>query len=158
MNNYGFGRGKRRSIATQNPLHWQSYHIKHSDLGFSEIISTNATLVREIFGVPNELYSAHKTGATFENQKEALIGFVQNVMQPVANDIANSWTSYFDLEDTPIKATFKNMPVMQHTEQKKADKVLKIATAYEKLVRAEMDTETIEALFENQGITITDED
>ena len=158
MNNYGFGNGKRRSIATQSPVNWQSIHIKHSDLGFEESIATNATLVREIFGVPNELYSAHKTGATFENQKEALIGFVQNVIQPVADDLANSWNSYFDLEETPIKATFKNMPVMQHTEQKKADKVLQIAKAYEKLVRAQMDTATIEALFENQGITITDED
>ena len=158
MNNYGFGNGKRRSIATQSPVNWQSIHIKHSDLGFEESIATNATLVREIFGVPNELYSAHKKGATFENQKEALIGFVQNVIQPVADDLANSWSSYFDLEDTPIKATFKNMPVMQHTEQKKADKVLQIASAYEKLVRAQMDTATIEALFENQGITITDED
>ena len=158
INNYGFGGGKRRSIATQSPINWQSIHIKHSDLGFEESIATNATLVREIFGIPNELYSAHKTGATFENQKEALIGFVQNVMQPVADDLANSWTSYFKLEDTPIKVTFKNMPVMQHTEQKKADKVLQIATAYEKLVRAEMDTATIEALFDNQGISITNED
>jgi len=158
INSYGFGAGKRRSIATNTPLFWESYHIKHSDLGFEESIATNATLVREIFGIPNELYSAHKNGATFENQKEALIGFVQNVMQPVADDLANSWTSYFELEDTPIKVTFKNMPVMQHTEQKKADKVLRIATAYEKLVRAEMDTATIEALFDNQGISITNED
>jgi len=158
ISNYGFGAGKRRGIATQSPINWQSFHIKHSDLGFENSIATNATLIREIFSVPNELYSAHKTGATFENQKEALIGFIQNVMQPVADDLANSWTSYFDLEDTPIKVTFKNMPVMQHTEQKKADKIMKIATAYEKLVRAEMDTATIEALFDNQGISITDED
>ena len=158
ISNYGFGGGKRRGIATRSPINWQSFHIKHSDLGFENSIATNATLIREIFGVPNELYSAHKTGATFENQKEALIGFVQNVMQPVADDIANSFTSYFDLQDSPVKVTFKNMPVMQHTEQKKADKIKQIASAYEKLVRAEMDTATIEALFENQGITITDED
>ena len=158
LNNYGFGGGKRRGIATQSPINWQSFHIKHSDLGFENSIATNATLIREIFSVPNELYSAHKTGATFENQKEALIGFIQNVMQPVADDLANSWTSHFDLEATPIKVTFKNMPVMQHTEQKKADKILQIASAYEKLVRAEMDTTTIEALFDNQGIPITDED
>ena len=80
------------------------------------------------------------------------------MIQPVADDLANSWTSHFDLEATPIKVTFKNMPVMQHTEQKKADKILQIASAYEKLVRAEMDTTTIEALFDNQGIPITDED
>tara|TARA_B110000902_G_scaffold237710_1_gene284988 strand:- start:255 stop:716 length:462 start_codon:yes stop_codon:yes gene_type:complete len=146
-----------RSLVTDSEINWKSLHIKHTDLGFKESITTNSTLIREIFGIPNELYSAHINGATFENQKEALIGFIQNVIQPVADDLANSWTSHFDLEKTPIKASFSHIPVMQHTEDRKADKLLKIATAIEKLTRAGLDTQTIEELFDNQGIPIKNE-
>ena len=157
INNIGMRSDQNRSIVTNTAIDWTSLHIKHAELGFKESITTNSTLVREIFGIPNELYSAHINGATFENQKEALIGFIQNVIQPVADDLANSWTSHFDLEKTPIKASFSHIPVMQHTEDRKADKLLKIATAFEKLTRAGLDTQTIEELFDNQGIPIKNE-
>lgn len=158
IRSYGFGYGKRRSIATNNAVNWQSLHIKLQELGLHESITNNANIVRETFEVPNELYKAFMKGATFENQKEALIGFIQNTIQPIADDLASSWTTYFGYEDKPIKASFDHLPVMQHTEDKKADKMLKIATAFEKLTRAGLTQEEVTGLFESQGITITDEE
>jgi len=96
-------------------------------------------------------------GSTFENQKEALIGFVQNTVQGVADDLANSWTSHFGYEERPIKASFSHLPVMQHAEDKKADKLLKISTAYRNLIQAGLSNEDVNTIFMNQGIIINEE-
>ena len=157
MNNYGFGKGKRRSIALKNEAGHKSLHIPLKELGLHESLINNANIVREAYEVPNELYDTYMTGSTFENQKEALIGFIQNTVQGVADDLANSWTSHFGYEAKPIKASFSHLPVMQHTEDKKADKLLKISTAYRNLIQAGLSNEDVNTIFMNQGITITDE-
>ena len=157
MNNYGFGAGKRRSIALKNEAGHKSLHIPLKDLGLHESLISNANIVREAYEVPNELYDTYMKGSTFENQKEALIGFVQNTVQGVADDLANSWTSHFGYEERPIKASFSHLPVMQHAEDKKADKLLKISTAYRNLIQAGLSNEDVNTIFMNQGIIINDE-
>ena len=158
MSEYGLGQGKKRSIAVQGGVDWKTLHVPLKELGLHESINENAGLVRSVYEVPNELYAAHAKGSTYENQKEALIGFIQGVIQPIADDLASSWTDYFDLKDTPIKASFKHLPVMQHTEDKKADKILKIAMAYEKLTRAGLNENSIDELFASQGINLNNEE
>ena len=158
INGYGFGASRKRSIAVNDPIDWKSLHIPLKELGLHESIEKNADLVRSVYEVPNELYAAHTKGSTYENQKEALIGFIQGVIQPIADDLANSWTKHFDLEQTPIKASFKHLPVMQHTEDKKADKILKIAMAYEKLTRSQLNPDAIDELFRSQGINLNNEE
>ena len=123
------------------------------DLGFKDSLATNSNLITQMYQVPNEIYKAFMQGATFENQKEAMIGMYQNVIQPVADDLASTWSDYFELSN-PIKASFEHLPVMQFNEQRKADKILKIATAYEKLVRAGVETNAIEELFDSQGVPL----
>lgn len=159
INDYGMTGFRKRSIATNQAITWQSLHIKLKDLGLHESIGNNANLIREVFEVPNELYKSFQKGSTYENQKEALITFIQSTIQPIANDLANSWTSYFELEDgEKIVSDFSHIPVMQHTEEKKAEKVLKIATAFQRLVQAEMSPEDAKAFLEAQGINFNDED
>lgn len=133
IRDYGMTSMKRRSIATNQLVNYQSLHIKLKDLGLHESISNNANLIREAFEVPNELYKSFQKGSTYENQKEALISFIQKTIQPIADDIASSYTQFFGLEGSKIIASFDHLPVMQHTEEKKAEKVLKIARAYQNL-------------------------
>jgi hypothetical protein len=130
--------------------------MKLDDLGFVKSGENNAKYITQMYEVPNELYKAFTQGDTFENQKEALIGVYEKTIQPVADDLANTWTSRFEL-DMPIKASFDHLPVMQHTEQKKADKLLKVAMAYEKLVTAGLSPASIEELFRGQGIELNQE-
>ena len=155
INKYNVSRGSR-SVVTNKPVDWTNISMKLNDLGFVESGSNNANYICGMYEVPNELYKAFSKGATFENQKEALIGMYEKTIQPVADDLASTWTNYFEL-DMPIKASFDHLPVMQHTEQKKADKLLKIAMAYEKLVSSGLSTESIEELFSGQGITLNQE-
>ncbi len=156
INKYNVSRGNR-SVVTNKPVDWTNISMKLNDLGFVESGANNANYVCGMYEVPNEIYKAYSKGSTFENQKEALIGMYDRTIQPIADDICNTWTSYFELEDEPIRATFEHVPVMQHTEDKKADKLLKLASAIEKLTRSGMSTESIEELFRGQGIELNQE-
>jgi hypothetical protein len=152
INGYGFGFGKKRSIATKMGVDWQSLHIPLRDLGLHESIQSNANIATQVFEVPNELYKAFMDGDTFENKEKAMLGMIQNVVQPEANDLANSYTSMFGYSETPIRATFEHLPIMQITEDKKADKIVKISTAYRNLVQSGVSPQDIDALFESLGI------
>lgn len=152
INKYNVSAG-RRSIVTNKPVDWTNISMKLKDLNFKESGENNAKYITQMYEVPNELYKAFTQGDTFENQKEALIGVYEKTIQPVVDDLASSWTNYFEL-DQPIKGSFDHLPVMQHTEQKKADKLLKIAMSYEKLVNAGLSPASIEELFRGQGIEL----
>ena len=85
------------------------------------------------------------------------ISFIQTTIQPIANDLANSWTSYFGLEGLKIVSDFSHVPVMQHTESKKAEKALKIATAFQRLVQSGLSSDQAQTFLEEQGINFVDE-
>ncbi len=152
INKYNVSRGNR-SVVTNKPVDWTNISMKLNDLGFVESGANNSKYITQMYEVPNELYKAFMRGDTFENQKEALIGMYEKTIQPVADDLASTWTNYFEL-DQPIKASFDHLPVMQHTENIKAEKLLKVAMAYEKLVNAGLSTASIEELFRGQGIEL----
>lgn len=151
INSTGFGASKNRAIVGKRELGHKSLHINLKDLGLHDVITNNAELVRSVLEIPSEVYDAFTKNKTYENQKEAEIGFYQNTMQPIADDLASTYTNVLGLE-TPLKASFSHLPVMQHTEEKKANKILKIAMAYEKLQHAGMSEEGINDLFISQGL------
>jgi predicted DNA-binding transcriptional regulator AlpA len=154
IHDYGLTGAKKRSIATNQHVEWQSLHIKLKDLGLHESISSNSNLIREAYEVPNELYKAFQKGSTYENQKEALISFIQRTMQPIADDCANTWNKHFfeGSKKGKLVASFDHLPVMQHTEEKKAEKVLKIAHAMYRLTQAGMTPDQAREFIEQQGV------
>jgi hypothetical protein len=158
IDDYGVTGMKKRAMATNQRIEWQSLHIKLKELGLHESISNNANLIREAFSVPNELYKAFQSGSTYENQKEALISFVQSTIQPIADDLASSWASFFKLKEKNLNlvASFEHLPVMQHTEEKKAEKILKISTAFQRLVAAGISTEDAKLFIESQGVSFNE--
>lgn len=136
---YGNNRMKGDIIATNSQVNVHSLHIPVSQLGLPESQANNAMTIINAFRVPRELYVLDKSGATYENQKQALITFVQNVIQPKADDFCNSYTNHFGKEDEPIKAYFDHLSIMQYIEEMKADRALKISTAIRNLSGTEID-------------------
>ncbi len=146
--------GSTRTLTPDKKLGWIPMNIKAGDLGLHESINANASLVTQAFGVSNEIYQSHKTGATFENQEQAEIKFYQNVIQPVADDLASSWTSKFGDKNRPFRATFEHLPMMQTIEDKKTDKVAKVSKAFKDLTSAGMTTEESIAIMQSLGVNI----
>lgn len=150
LGKYGNNNIKGDIAVTNSQVEVHSLHIPVSQLGIPESVMNDAMIIINTFGMTRELYTLSSTGSTYENQKEALISFIQNKMQAKADNKAQSYTSYFGM-DRPLTATFDHMAVMQHIEDKKADKALKMAMAIEKLQGAGVDPYKF---FEEMGINI----
>lgn len=133
---FGLGLGRSRSVISNANIKWQSLHINLADLGLDESVIKDAQMIVKAFNIPNELISFDGKGAKYENQIQATIGFIQSVAQDVVDDIANSITSYFKLENETLIASFDHLPIMQTVENKKADTVKKKADALKALLDA----------------------
>ena len=147
---YGLGADRNRTVILEKEMGWKSMHIPHSDLGFEEIIKVNANLISQNMQVPNEIYKAYTEGDTFENKKQAEIMFLQNVMQPRADNLANSWGSFFDID---VKASCEHLPSMQVIEEQKADRLLKISQAVRNLTQSGFSPESANQYLIDNGLT-----
>ena len=141
-----------RTLTPSKKLGWVNMSVKLGDLGLNQSRETNSNIISQRFQVPNEIYKAFTTGATFENQKEAQVGFVQNTMQPRADNLAASWTSSFGDVNRPFKASYDHLPSMQILEAKRAEKALKITTSMRNLVQAGLTEADAREFMSNMGI------
>ena len=152
---YGAQTGRNRTVILNKEMGWKSMHVPHSDLGFEEIMALNSNLMGQALQVPNSVYKAYMQGDTFENQSQGLLGFLQGAMQARANDIANSWGSYFGIK---VKASIEHLPIMTKIEDVKIDRVLKISQAFRNLTQGGLTSEQAnQYMIENGLKTIEDE-
>ena len=93
---YGAVRGKKPIIITSAPVKWQSMVAPTKDLMLFEEVEESFSTIIDSYGLYRDLFSSTK-GATFENQKEALIASYQNTIIPEANELAeelmNKWNT-----------------------------------------------------------------
>jgi len=150
LSTYGLAGSRNDIIATTaKDIKAHSLHVPANQLGFNESVEADAQIVREAFGVSREIYNLSTSGATYENQKEAKIGLIQDVVQVEGDDIVSSYKSFFGMEDANIKASFQHLPEMQYIENLKADKMLKISAAIRNISGTNV---TEDELFQMAGI------
>jgi hypothetical protein len=154
IHKYGMSAAKVRSIVTNQGVNWQSLHIALKELGLIEATGHNTSIIRAAFQIPETIWKNYgESGDTFENKKEGEIEMIQNVAQPHMNDFVNTLNSFYGYEDNPLVATFDHVEAMQHIEDKKADKFLKISTAFKNLVAAGVSVEEAQEMAASIGIT-----
>ena len=153
-NNYGLGAGRSRAIVSNVIKDWKSLHIALKDLAIQESIASNGTIVANALKVPSEIYEFLVNGSnkTFTNQEQARVAFIHQVVQPLADNIANSFISWFGYQNTPLRASFAHLPEMQIIEEMKADKVLKLSQAIRNLVQSGYTVESANQYLEDNGI------
>lgn len=149
---YAVRSGGSRTITPSKKMGWVNMTMKLGDLGLNESRETNSNIIAQRYQVPNEIYKAFTKGDTFENQKEAQLGFIQNVMQPRADDIASSWTNSFGDENRPYKASFEHLPTMQITEGIIAERALKVTTSIRNLIQSGLTEPQAVEFVNNLGI------
>ena len=150
-NETGLGRGRSRSIATKSDVNWESLHIVLKDLGLDESVAEDAAIIVLAFNIPLELLS-NKT-ATYENQVQAQIGYIQSVIQNHVDDYANSLTKMFKLpKGEKIIGSLAHLPIMQEVENMRVDSVLKRTAAISNLVRSGLTLEQSEQFLIDNGL------
>lgn len=155
-NKYNLTKGSR-TIVPDFPLEHLDMSMDVRKLNQTESYKNNIGLIVRAFGLSNELYNYLTTGATFENQEKAEVRFLQNTIQPIADNIAKSWQSYFK-EEKPFKATCEHLPTMQIIEEQKADRVLKVSTALRNLTNSGLSIEQATNFLTDNGISINQDE
>ena len=149
----GYKRGDR-VMTSDKGVEKVDLTIPLKNLGLNESRETNANIISQRYQVPNEIYKAFTKGDTFENQKQAQVNMIQNVIQPRADDLAASWTASFGEPNRPYKASFEHLEFMQSVEDQKANKALKISQAIRNLTQSGLTEEDSREFMSSMGITI----
>lgn len=149
----GYKNGEKNLAADKKIGHLDTT-IPLGNLGLNSSRETNSNIIAQRYQVPNEIYKAFMKGDTFENQKEAELGFIQNVMYPRANDLANSWTNMFGDKNRPIKASYDHLESMQVIEEKKAQRALNITVAMRNLIQSELNESQAREFLLNLGVDL----
>ena len=149
----GFKKGER-ILTADKKIGLVDATIPIKNLGLNESRETNANVISQRLQVPNEIYKAFTQGATFENQKQAQVSFVQNVTQPRADDLASSFTTSFGDPNRPYKASFEHLPFMQAVEDEKANKALRLSQAMRNLIQSGLDESDAREFIANLGISV----
>lgn len=94
--------------------------VKHlvSDLKrlyLSEIFGHDAMVICNAFEINPDVISYALGGSTYENQQYGIIRYIQNSIQPDADNLMNSLTNSWglDMKGIKLKASYNHLPVMQ---------------------------------------------
>ena len=90
-------------------------------LMLDDSLAADMLRVSNAFGMSKDVLNWAMNGAsTFENQKTAIVDWIQNSIQFEGDDWANTWTTHFSLEDAGEKVVMKydHLPVMQILKEK----------------------------------------
>ena len=155
---YGMQHGQNKTMYLKGETGWKSLHINAKDLALAEAIETTSSAIAAAFNVPKDLIPVFDN-AKYENKKESEIQLIQSVVKPIADDICNSFSSYFKGYDKkPLQCSFDHLAPMQHIEQIKTDKAFKLSTAYRNLTQSGMTPEQATDFFESLGIKMMNDE
>ena len=105
-----FGQGK---TITAN-VKWESMHINAKDLHLNEFQQQDSLAILNAFNYPTELHPLTNDKSLFgDDKKQAIRGLIETVIQHEADDIVNTFQSYFDIKEGTLKASFMHLPSMQ---------------------------------------------
>jgi HK97 family phage portal protein len=115
----GLDSTKGHVVVTNSALSWQPMTIPVRDLMLFEEIEDDFSAILSAYGVSRDIFPSTK-GATFENQKEALKTTYQNTIQPEADGLMNSLTSFLGLNREGLKlvADYSWLPCMKEDEKR----------------------------------------
>jgi hypothetical protein len=149
---YGLAAKKGDIIATNSQVDVHDLSIALSKLGLDDSLMADAMMIVNVFRVPSELFILSLTGTTYENQKTAIVRYIQTVVQKHVDDYCNSLNSFFGLTgNNVLTGTLDHLSVMQYIEEMKADKALKVSAAIRNLSGTNIDPNQF---LESQGINI----
>jgi len=152
---YGLTNIKGDIIATNSHVEVHDLSIALKNLGLDESMLSDAMFIINVFRVPLDLFILSLSGSTYENQKSAIVRYIQTSVQKHIDDYCNSLNSFFGLgQGEQLTGSLDHLSVMQYIEEMKANKALKVSTAIRNLTNTGID---VNQFLESQGISITND-
>ena len=131
---YGLSKKQAKVFVTDLDLNWQPMTFNVRDLMLFEGIKDNIERIADAFNYPFELL-ANQKGTTFANKAEAIKYLYQDNVIPAANIYGEKLTSFFGIEGAKIEFDFSHVSYLKQDEQKRADALFRLATAWEILYK-----------------------
>lgn len=130
-NIYGVQKNRSRAIVTKAPLDWKSLHIAIRDLGLDESVKTDGNLIYTAFDVPRDYKSLDLKKASYQNQKESMASYMQNVMYPQLKDLMETLNNGLkdELGQLMIQGSYEHLPIMEFIKQQRFEMKTKQAQA-----------------------------
>jgi hypothetical protein len=105
--------GRSRAFITSADVNWQSLHVALRDLGLDESVKVDGNLIYTALHIPKDILSLEAKKTTYNNFKESMTSYIQNDIQAMANDIAETFWVETNDKNIVIEACFDHLPVMQ---------------------------------------------
>jgi len=118
--NYGLQRGKSQIGVSSAPVEYIDTSMSIQELQPFEETLSNAIAIYSALRVPPHLVPS-KDKSTFNNAKADMKSFYSDVIIPMANKYAQSYTRFFNIDRKYVHADFSHIPILQEDRKEKAD-------------------------------------
>ena len=108
-------------VLTNAKLKWQPISFPMKDMMYFEEIEDDVAAICGEFGMDRDIFPSTK-GATFENKLQGLKSTYQNTIIPMADELAETLTNEFALNEKglKLKLCYDHLPIMKEDELKEA--------------------------------------
>lgn len=117
---YGLTRGKSQIGVSSAPVEYIDTSMSIQELQPFEETLSNAIAIYSALRVPPHLVPS-KDKSTFNNAKADMKSFYSDVIIPMANKYAQSYTRFFNIDRKYVHADFSHIPILQEDRKEKAD-------------------------------------
>ena len=129
---YGILDDQKQFLISYSDIDFIKTIMNSQELGIYEEFSNNAMIISNGLKVPPELYKTYTTGATFENQQQAVRRLYQDTVIPQVENDDQYFTSKLNLADYGVilKTDFSHVAALAENEKEKATSLaLNVASA-----------------------------
>lgn len=131
---YGGLSHQQQLIVTSANLKWQQMNVNPDKLGLYDETEEDFNKILDAYDTPSELFVRSK-GATYENQKEARKGFIQDTIWPEAMEWCGALNAKY-LQDEKVKliVDYSHLSMFQEDIKNRADAMDSMVTALSKML------------------------
>lgn len=139
---YGLKDDQKQYLISYSDISYIKTIMNSKELGIYEEFSNNAMIISNAFGVPPELYKSYITGATFENQIQAVRRLYQDTIIPHVENEDQYFSERLNMRKYgfELRTSFEHIEALQEARKEKATSL-------------SMNSRTAEAAYNNNNIT-----
>jgi len=119
---YGTREGQKQYLISYSDIAFTKTVMSPKELGIYDDFSNNAMIISNGFRVPPELYKTYITGATFENQVQAVRRLYQDTVIPLVENEDTYYTERLNMRKYgfELKTDFTHIEALQDAFKEKA--------------------------------------
>ena len=139
---YGIQRDQNQYLISYSDIKYTKTVMNSQELGIYDEFSNNAMMISNGFKVPPELYKTYVSGATFENQIQAVRRLYQDTVIPLVENEDQYYTERLKMRNYgfELRTDFSHIQALQEAYKEKATALT-------------MNSKTAEAAYNNNTIT-----